>query len=139
MDIVFRFSGGESFYLLDRRQNTSKLDFWKRQGGWANFGSSDVLDLSVDTWFAIQLKVAGDDFEVKIKEAKDGTAFDKLDPVREGDDGNFKKGDFGHYGFVLLDNVVVATEPDDFKNPFAISPSGNLVTRWAKIKHEEGR
>ena len=32
MDIVFRYTEGEAFYLLDRRQNTKKLDFWKRQG-----------------------------------------------------------------------------------------------------------
>lgn len=134
MGIVFRFSDGESFYLLDRRQNTSKLDFWKRQGGWENFGSSEVLDLSVETWFAFQLKVAGADFEVKMKKAKDNTEFDKLDPVLEGDNKNFNKGDFGNYGFVLLDNVVVATDLADFKNPFAVSPNGNLVMTWAHVK-----
>ena len=136
MGIVFRFSGGESFYLLDRRQNTSALDFWKREGGWQNFGSSEKLDLSPEKWFAFQLKITGDDFEVKMKDADDDTDFEDLAVVLAGTNGNFDKGDFGNYGYVLLDNVVVATELDDFINPFAVSPKDNLVTAWAEIKRK---
>ena len=135
MGIVFRYTGGEAFYLLDRRQNTKKLDFWKRQKAkWENFGSSAVLDLEIEKWWSFQLKVSGNDFEVKMKDSEKKTPFAKLKPVLEGSHNEFKKGDFGNYGWVLLDNVVVATELADFSNPWAISPANSLSTSWAVIK-----
>ena len=134
MGIVFRYTGGEAFYLLDRRQNTKKLDFWKRQKAWKNFGSSAVLDLEIEKWWSFQLKVSGKDFEVKMKDSEKKTPFDKLKPVLEGSQDEFKKGDFGNYGWVLLDNVIVATKPGDFSNPWAVSPENSLSTTWAVIK-----
>ena len=41
---------------------------------------------------------------------------------------NFKKGDFGNYGHVLLDNVVVATNVDELSTP--IEPDSNFITNW---------
>ena len=135
MGIVFRFSGGESFYLLDRRSNSKQLDFWKRQGGWNNFGTSeDAQGLAIEKWWSFQLKISGKDFEVKMKDTKKKTKFPKLDPVLEASQGEFKKGDFGNYGHVLLDNVVIATELNDFINPWAVSPDNNYVTTWSRIK-----
>ncbi len=120
---------------MDRRQNTKKLDFWKRQKTkWDNFGSSAVLDLEIEKWWSFQLKVSGKDFEVKMKDSEKKTPFDQLKPVLEGSQGEFKKGDFGNYGWVLLDNVVVATELADFSNPWAVSPKNSLSTTWAVIK-----
>ena len=135
MGIVFRFSGGESFYLLDRRSNTKQLDFWKRQGGWQNFGTSaDAQGLAIEKWWSFQLKISGKDFEVKMKDSKKKTKFSDLDPVLEASQGEFKKGDFGNYGWVLLDNVVIATTLADFINPWAVSPDNNYVTTWSRIK-----
>jgi len=136
MGIVFRFSGGESFYLLDRRQNSKQLDFWKRQGGWKNFGTSeDAQGLAIEKWWSFQLKISGKDFEVKMKNTKkEKREFKQLDPVLEATQGEFKKGDFGNYGHVLLDNVVIATELNDFINPWAVSPDSNYVTTWSRIK-----
>ena len=135
MGIVFRFSGGESFYLLDRRSNSKQLDFWKRQGGWNNFGTSeDAQGLAIEKWWSFQLKISGKDFEVKMKDSKKKTKFSKLDPVLEASQGEFKKGDFGNYGWVLLDNVVVATTLNDFINPWAVSPDNNYITTWSRLK-----
>jgi len=136
MGIVFRFSEGESFYLLDRRSNTKQLDFWKRQGGWKNFGTSkDAQGLAIEQWWSFQLKVSGKDFEVKMKDTeKEKRDFKQLKPVLEATQDEFKKGDFGNYGWVLLDNVVIATELDDFINPWAVSPDNNYVTTWSRIK-----
>jgi len=133
MGIVFRFSGGESFYLLDRRENTSKLDFWKREKtNWNNFGSSKKLNLEPNKWFAFQLKVKGADFEVKMKDIENKTKFSELSKVLAGSNKNFTKGDFGNYGHVLLDNVVVSTKEEDASTP--VDPNGNLVTNWGLIK-----
>ena len=136
MGIVFRFSGGESFYLLDRRSNSKQLDFWKRQGGWKNFGTSeDAQGLAIEQWWSFQLKISGKDFEVKMKDTKkEKKDFKQLAPVLEASQGEFKKGDFGNYGHVLLDNVVIATELNDFINPWAVSPDNNYVTTWSQIK-----
>ena len=136
MGIVFRFSGGESFYLLDRRQNSKQLDFWKRQGGWKNFGTSeDAQGLAIEKWWSFQLKISGKDFEVKMKDTKkEKKDFKQLAPVLEASQGEFKKGDFGNYGHVLLDNVVIATTLNDFINPWAVSPDNNYVTTWSRIK-----
>ena len=136
MGIVFRFSEGESFYLLDRRSNTKQLDFWKRQGAWQNFGTSkDAQGLAIEQWWSFQLKVSGKDFEVKMKDTeKEKKDFKQLKPVLEATQDEFKKGDFGNYGWVLLDNVVIATELDDFINPWAVSPDNNYVTTWSRIK-----
>jgi hypothetical protein len=134
MGIVFRFTGGESFYLLDRRQPTKTLQFWKRQGGWKSFGSSEALGLGIEKWWSFQLKVSGNDFEVKMKDSKKKTKFANLKPVLEGSNGEFKKGDFGNYGHVLLDNVVVATKLSDFSNPWDVSPENSIVTTWSHIK-----
>lgn len=132
MGIVFRFSGGESFYLLDRRENTKKLDFWKREKNWKNFGSSEKRDLAPNKWFALQLEAKGSKFEVKIKEAKDKTEFKQLDPALSGSNEVFKKGDFGNYGHVLLDNVVIATSVDELSTPVELN--GNFVTNWGSVK-----
>ena len=69
-----------------------------------------------------------------MKDSKKKTKFSDLDPVREASQGEFKKGDFGNYGWVLLDNVVVATTLNDFINPWAVSPDNNYVTTWSRIK-----
>jgi hypothetical protein len=132
MGIVFRFSEGESFYLLDRRENTKKLDFWKREKNWKNFGSSEKRDLAPNKWFALQLEAKGSKFEVKIKEAKDKTEFKQLDPALSGSNEVFKKGDFGNYGHVLLDNVVIATSVDELSTPVELN--GNFVTNWGSVK-----
>ena len=102
--------------------------------GWQNFGSSEVLGLEIEKWWSFQLKVSGKDFEVKMKDSKKKTKFADLKPVLEASHGEFKKGDFGNYGWVLLDNVVVATKPSDFSNPWAVSPENSLLTTWATIK-----
>ena len=133
MGVVFRFSGSEAFYLLDRRQNTSKLDFWKREETkWKNFGSSEKLNLEPNKWFSFQLKVKGADFEVKMKDVEDATQFSDLEPLLKGSNKNFTKGDFGNYGHVLMDNVIISTEESDATTP--VNAKGNLVTNWGLIK-----
>ena len=133
MGVVFRFSGGDSFYLLDRRQNTSKLDFWRyEKTKWTNFGSSKKLNLEPNKWFSFQLKAKGADFEVKMKDVGDDTKFSELDPLLKGSNKNFTKGDFGNYGHVLIDNVVSSTEEGE--GATSVNPNGNLVTNWGLIK-----
>jgi len=69
-----------------------------------------------------------------MKDSKKKTKFSDLDPVLEASQGEFKKGDFGNYGWVLLDNVVIATTLNEFINPWVVSPDNNYVTTWSRIK-----
>jgi len=43
----------------------------------------------------------------QLKELKDTTAFSKINPATKGSDGDFKKGRFGNYGLVYLDNIFI--------------------------------
>ena len=49
-----------------------------------------------------------------------------------GSNAKFKKGDFGNYGHVLLDNVVIATSVDELSTPVELN--GNFVTNWGSVK-----
>ena len=50
---------------------------------------------------------------------------------------NFKKGDFGNYGHVLLDNVVVATNVDELSIP--VEPDGNFVANWGSVSRKRSK
>ncbi len=132
MGIVFRFSGPESFYLLDRRQADKFMQFWRQDGGWTAIANSAVVDVGIEKWFAFQLDVHGDTFSAKMKAADDQTPFSELEPIVEGQDGNFEEGVFGNYGYSLIDNVIIGESESDLI--LAVSPQNKLATTWAEIK-----
>ena len=78
------------------------------------------------------MKVKGADFEVKMKDVEDATQFSDLEPLLKGSNKNFTKGDFGNYGHVLMDNVIISTEESDATTP--VNAKGNLVTNWGLNK-----
>ena len=131
MGIVFRFQGGEKFYLSDRRQGGREYHFYKRQGGWAKV-KDGMVENDPDVWYRAQLILSGDKFTFKLKERKDNRSFDKIDPTTEGEDGNFKTGQFGNYGLVYLDNIFVGDAVEDLVLP--VEPQDKLSTTWATIK-----
>jgi len=133
LGIVFRFSGPESFYLLDRRQADKFMQFWKRQDAvWTAIANSPVLDVGIEKWFAFQLEVSGDTFSAKMKEADDTTPFNELEPIVTGTDTSFDEGVFGNYGYSLLDNVIIGEDESDFV--MSVNPKDKLSTTWSKLK-----
>ncbi|MCY3551411.1 MAG: hypothetical protein OXH39_13205 [Candidatus Poribacteria bacterium] len=131
MGIVFRFQDGEKFYLSDRRQGGREYHFYKRQGGWAKV-KDGMVENEPEVWYRAQLILSGDKFTFKLKERKDKTPFDKIDPATEGEDGTFKTGKFGHYGLVYLDNIFVGDAVEDLVLP--VEPQDKLSTTWGAIK-----
>ncbi len=131
MGVVFRFQDGEKFYLSDRRQGGSAYIFYKREGGWAQIQAGTV-DNVPDVWYRAQLTLSGDKFTFKLKERKDNTQFDKINPATEGQDGTFKTGKFGNYGLVLIDNLFIGDKVEDLVLP--VEPQDKLSTKWGSIK-----
>ena len=131
MGVVFRFQDGEKFYLSDRRQGGLAYNFYKRQGGWAQIQAGQVEN-EPEVWYRAQLILKGDKFTFKLKERKDNRSFDKIDPATEGQDGNFKTGQFGNYGLVYLDNIFIGDSVEDLVLP--VEPQDKLSTTWGAIK-----
>ncbi|MBM3237320.1 hypothetical protein FJZ31_13585 [Candidatus Poribacteria bacterium] len=84
-------------------------------------------------WYRAQLTLRGSDFNFKLKELKDTTAFSKINPATKGSDGDFKKGRFGNYGLVYLDNIFIGDAEEDLVLP--VSLGGKLSSTWGKIKN----
>ena len=131
MGVVFRFQDGEKFYLSDRRQGGRDYNFYKRQGGWG-LVQAGVVENEPEVWYRAQLVLSGDEFTFKLKERKDKTPFDKIDPATEGKDGNFKTGKFGNYGLVYIDNIFIGDAVEDLVLP--VEPQDKLSTTWGTIK-----
>ena len=131
MGVVFRFQEGEKFYLSDRRQGGREYHFYKRQGGWGKI-KDGMVENKPEIWYRAQLILAGDEFTFKLKERKDKTPFDKVDPATEGKDGNFKTGKFGNYGLVYIDNIFIGDAVEDLVLP--VEPQDKLSTTWGIIK-----
>ena len=131
MGIVFRFQEGEKFYLSDRRQGGREYHFYKRQGGWAKV-KDGMVENKPGIWYRAQLILAGDEFTFKLKERKDKTPFDKVDPATEGKDGSFKTGKFGNYGLVYIDNIFIGDAVEDLV--LSVEPQDKLSTTWGIIK-----
>jgi len=131
MGVVFRFQDNEKFYLSDRRQGGRDYHFYKRQGGWAQVKAGSVENRP-EVWYRAQLTLSGDKFTFKLKDRKDNTAFDNIDPATEGQDGTFKTGKFGNYGLVYIDNLFIGDSVDDFVLP--VEPQDKLSTTWGAIK-----
>ena len=131
MGVVFRFQEGEKFYLSDRRQGGREYHFYKRQGGWAKIRDG-MVENDPEVWYRAQLILSGDEFTFKLKERKDDTPFDKIDPATEGQDGNFKTGKFGNYGLVYIDNIFIGDAVEDLVLP--VEPQDKLSITWGTIK-----
>ena len=131
MGVVFRFQEGEKFYLSDRRQGGREYHFYKRQGGWAKV-KDGMVENDPEVWYRAQLILSGDKFTFKLKERKDKTPFDKIDPATEGQDGNFKTGKFGNYGLVYIDNIFIGDAVEDLVLP--VEPQDKLSITWGAIK-----
>ena len=131
MGVVFRFQDGEKFYLSDRRQGGREYHFYKRQGGWAKV-KDGMVENDPEVWYRAQLTLSGDKFTFKLKERKDNTPFDKIDPATEGEDGTFKTGKFGNYGLVYIDNLFIGDSGEDLVLP--VEPQDKLSMTWGEIK-----
>lgn len=131
MGVVFRFQDGEKFYLSDRRQGGRDYHFYKRQGGWTQV-QAGMVENEPEVWYRAQLILSGDEFTFKLKERKDKTSFDKIDPATEGADGTFKTGKFGNYGLVYLDNLFIGDAVEDLVLP--VEAQDKLSTTWGTIK-----
>ena len=131
MGVVFRFQDGEKFYLSDRRQGGRDYHFYKRQGGWA-LVQAGLVENDPEVWYRAQLILEGDSFTFKLKERKDNTPFDKIDPATEGEDSTFKTGQFGNYGLVYIDNLFIGDAVEDLVLP--VEPQDKLSMTWGEIK-----
>lgn len=136
MGIVFRFQDGEKFYLSDRRQGGKDYHFYKRQGGWT-LVQGGTVENDPEVWYRAQLILSGGEFTFKLKERKDDTDFEKIDPATEGEDGSFKTGQFGNYGLVYLDNLFIGDAVEDLVLP--VEPLDKLSTTWAALKASYSR
>lgn len=131
MGVVFRFQDGEKFYLSDRRQGGQQYNFYKRQGGWTLI-QAGMVENEPEIWYRAQLTLTGDEFTFKLKDRKDNTPFDGIDPATEGKDANFKTGKFGNYGLIYIDNLFIGDAVEDLVLP--IEPKDKLSTTWSAIK-----
>ena len=50
---------------------------------------------------------------------------------------NFKKGGFGSYDHVLVDNVVVVTSVDELS--IHVEPDGNFVVNWGSVSRKRSK
>ena len=62
----------------------------------------------------------------------DNTQFSKMKPLISGQDAAYKKGKFGLYGLIYVDNVVIGEAETDMT--IAVEPAGKLATTWSEIK-----
>ncbi len=131
MGVVFRFKGGEEFYLSDRRQGGNAYNFYKRQGNWTEIQAGSVMN-KPDVWYRAQLILDSDEFTFKLKDRDDDTPFDKIDPATVGKDATFKTGKFGNYGLVYLDNLFIGDSVKDLV--LLVEPRNKLSTTWGTIK-----
>ena len=131
MGVVFRFKGGEEFYLSDRRQGGNEYHFYKRQGGWAQV-KAGAVENKPNVWYRAQLILDGDEFTFKLKDRNDDTPFTKIDPATVGMDPTFKTGKFGNYGLIYIDNLFIGDSVEDLVLP--VEPQDKLSTTWGTIK-----
>lgn len=131
MGVVFRFTGGEAFYLSDRRMGGNAYNFYRRQGGWTEVKAGSVPNKPL-VWYRAQLTLVGDTFTFKLKERDDKTSFDKVKAATEGKDATFKKGKFGNYGLVYLDNLFIGDTIADLV--LSVESDGKLSATWGKLK-----
>ncbi|MFQ6040790.1 MAG: hypothetical protein ACE5PV_08035 [Candidatus Poribacteria bacterium] len=132
MGVVFRFQNAEAFYLSDRRGGGVEYNFYKRKAGnWSLIAGGRFQNKPM-VWYRARLILRGSDFTFKLKELEDETPFSKIDPATKGSDGDFKKGRFGNYGLVYLDNIFIGDSEDDLVLP--VSPGDKLSSTWGKIK-----
>lgn len=130
---VFRFIDDKSFYLFDRRQGAPTFDFWKHAGGaWTNLKAGAAFPAKPELWFRFRIVVKGDTFDAYAKEQKDNTAFAKMKPLISAQDATYKKGNFGLYGLIYVDNVIIGETENDMT--IAVEPAGKLTATWGDIK-----
>lgn len=133
--VVFRFVEGNSFYLFDRRSGgeAGKFDLWTRAGGnWTRIQGGVVFATKIQTWYRFRIVVKGDTFDTYAAEMNDKTAFADMKPFLSGANGTYKKGKFGLYGLVYVDNVIVGESEADMA--LAVEPSGKLASSWGVLK-----
>ena len=131
MGVVFRFSGGDEFYLSDRRQGNRPYQFWKQHGGWTLIGDGAVEN-KPQVWYRAQLTLDGDSFTFKLKERDDKTPFNEVDLATEAKNAEYKTGKFGNYGLIYIDNLFIGDDVDDLVLP--VEPQNKLSTTWGLIK-----
>jgi len=133
MGVLFRFTGENEFYLLDRRQGAPTFDFWKRAGGnWTNFLAGVAFPAKPQQWFSFRLVIKGDTFEAYAKEKADKTPFAKMKVLMTGKDATYKAGKFGLYGLVYVDNVIIGETENDMV--LAVESADKLTATWGNIK-----
>ena len=146
ISLIFRCRSKGIFLLCDtatgqdgieERGDTTEISFRVY-----NFGrggaEGDVVNwpLKDEVWYRMYLVVDGDTFTLKLKERRDPTSFDELEPIITLEyTAMVLKGRIGTWGVAYWDNVVVGevgTGPEDLE--FSVNPAGNLSTTWGILK-----
>lgn len=133
--VVFRFVEDNSFYLFDRRSGgeAGKFDLWTRAGGgWTRIQGGADFPTKIQTWYRFRIVVNGEKFDAYAAEMNDKTAFADMKPFLSGANNQYKKGRFGLYGLVYVDNVIVGESEADMA--LAVEPAGKLASTWAQLK-----
>lgn len=135
MGVLFRFVEGNSFYLFDRRSGgeAGNFDFWMRQGGgWVGLQRAGRFPTQIEKWYRFRIVVKGDKFDAYAAEMNDKTPFADMKPFLSGSNGTYKKGKFGLYGLVYVDNVIIGESEADMALP--VEPRGKVATSWGSLK-----
>jgi len=135
MGVVFRFVEGNSFYLFDRRSGgeAGLFDFWMRAGGgWTGVKRGASFPTQVGKWYRFRIVVKGDTFEAYAAEMNDKTPFANMKPLLSASNPTYKKGRFGLYGLIYVDNVIIGESEADMA--LSVEPYGKLASRWGELK-----
>lgn len=130
--VAFRYQEPENYYLVDRRQGGTAINFYSRKNGsWAEMkGGTYPNELNV--WYRCRLDIMGEQFSFKIKELEDDTPFSEIDPILEASDAEFDSGGVSNAGISYIDNIVVGETDSDLV--MSVEAADKLSICWGELK-----
>ena len=91
-----------------------------------------VYPNEINIWYRCRIEVMKDHLTFKIKERDSDKPFSEIDPLLDGNDGEFGSGGIANGGIAYVDNVVVGETEDDLT--LAVQANGKLSITWGKMK-----
>ena len=118
-----------------RRWATGIVGLYKREKAqWTGAVTEIQHPTEANVWYSAQVIAEGDHHVLKMKEAKDKTDFEKIDPLIEVDvvGTNLDSGTINVMVYGYADNLIVYVGSKD------VQLGGKFATTWAQIKADYG-
>ena len=133
---AYRIEDPSNWFHFTPRTDGVTIMLYKYNGAWNQMAQAQ-FPLELNTWYRFQQIMQGDHHIVKIKERKDETSFDEIEPAIESNDKTYKKGAVGGLGTdagsTWVDNFVLYEDPTDI---LAVDYHGKVAVTWGKLKEE---